>query len=119
MKRKTIPCASPAALLFLLLALVGLTGCVSAYRVTPVRSGALYPSKGEACSIQFQNMNFQEASAKYEHLGLINLSGAEGGEFTPQMKKDVERAACKMGADAVSLNASVQNNFQFLVWRAR
>jgi hypothetical protein len=84
-----------------------------------MRVGALYPSKGEGCSIQFQNLNFQEGSAKYENLGLISLMADGGDEFTPQMKKDVERAACKMGGDAVSLNASMPGHFQFNVWRAR
>jgi hypothetical protein len=101
------------------LALAGLGACTGQYRVTPMRSGALYPSKGEACAMQFQNLNFQEASAKYENLGLISLSGASGDEFTAQMKKDVERAACKMGGDAVSLNGSGPGFFQFIVWRAR
>jgi hypothetical protein len=105
--------------LLFFVALLALAGCMSAYRVTPIRSGALYPSKGAACTVQFQNLNFQEGSAKYENLGLISLSGAGGDEFTPPMKKDVERAACKMGGDAVSLNASAPGVFQFIVWRAR
>jgi len=81
-----------------LLSLLALAGCMSSYRVTPIRSGALYPSKGAACTVEFQNLNFQEGSAKYENLGLVSLTGATGDEFTPQMKKDVERAACKMAA---------------------
>jgi hypothetical protein len=99
--------------------LTGLAACAGSYRVTPIRSGALYPSKGAACIVQFQNLNFQEGSAKYENLGLVSLTGTSGDEFTPQMKKDVERAACKMGGDAVSLNASAPGIFQFIVWRSR
>ncbi len=109
----------PLLLFVLHLVLAALIACGPPYRVTPIRSGALYPSKGEACSVQFQNLNFQEASAKYEGLGLISVSGASGDEFTPTMKKDVERAACKMGADHVSLNASGPGMFQFMVWRSR
>ena len=105
--------------LSLVLLVLAAEGCMSRYRVTPIRSGALYPSKGEACAVQFQNLNFQEGASKYENLGLITLSGTDSDEFTPQMKKDVERAACKMGADAVSLNASGPGSFQFIVWRAR
>jgi hypothetical protein len=89
------------------------------YNVTPVRVGALYPSKGEACSIRFENLNFLEASSKYQQLGMVTLTGTGGTDFTDSMKHDVEREACKMGGDAVSLNASVPNSFQFLVWRAR
>ena len=109
---KPIPCLSLALL-------TGLAACAGSYRVTPIRSGALYPSKGAACTVQFQNLNFQEGSAKYENLGLVSLTGTDGDEFTPQMKKDVERAACKMGGDAVSLNASAPGIFQFIVWRSR
>jgi hypothetical protein len=101
------------------LSAIGLAGCIGSYRVIPIRSGALYPSKGAACTVQFQNLNFQEGSAKYENLGLISLTGTSGDDFTPEMKKDVERAACKMGGDAVSLNASSPGSFQFIVWRAR
>ena len=108
-----------AVSLLALLSLGALAACTTSYRITPVRSGALYPSKGAACTVQFQNLNFQEGSAKYENLGLISLTGSGSDEFTPQMKKDVERAACKMGADAVSLNASAPGIFQFIVWRAR
>ncbi len=110
------------AVLVALVALVAvgaLAGCTSSYRVSPIRSGALYPSKGAACSVQFQNLNFQEGSAKYENLGLVSLTGVSTDEFTPEMKKDVERAACKMGGDAVSLNASAPGIFQFIVWRSR
>jgi hypothetical protein len=104
---------------FVLVTLAALAGCMSSYRVSPIRSGALYPSKGAACKVQFQNLNFQEGSAKYENLGLVSLTGASTDEFTPEMKKDVERAACKMGGDAVSLNASAPGIFQFIVWRSR
>jgi hypothetical protein len=88
------------------------------YHVTPSRMGALYPSKGEACGIRFENLNFGEASAKYESLGMVSLTGT-GSDFTDAMKKDVEREACKMGGDAVSMNASAPGIFQFLVWRAK
>jgi len=40
------------------------------------------------------------------NLGFVSLTGISDGELTPKMKSDVERAACKMGGDAVSLNAS-------------
>jgi hypothetical protein len=104
-----------------LASLGGLVGCMggSSYRVTPIRSGALYASRGAACAIQFQNLTFQEGSAKYENLGLVSLTGISDDELTPKMKSDVERAACKMGGDAVSLNASAPGIFQFIVWRSR
>ena len=117
MKRSFSPpsAVSGAAFAFVVAALAA----CSSYRVTPIRSGALYPSRGGACAVEFQNLNFQEASAKYENLGLVTLSGTDGDEFTAPMKKDVEQAACKMGGDHVSLNASAPGMFQFIVWRSR
>jgi hypothetical protein len=94
-------------------------GLGGGYTLTPTRVGALYPSKGEACAARFENLNFLEASSKYENLGMISLTGASSDEFTDPMKHDVQRAACKMGGDVVSLNASGPSFFQFIVWRAR
>jgi hypothetical protein len=105
-------------LLILLAALLPLSAC-SPYHVTSARMGAVYPSKGEACTVQFENLTFQEGSSKYESIGLVSLTGSGSDEFTDAMKADVQKAACKMGGDAVSLNASVQGVFQFMVWRAR
>jgi hypothetical protein len=101
------------------LASVATTAACSAYHVTPIRSGALYTSKGDRCGIRFENVNFQEGSSKYENLGLVTLTGTSGDDFTDPMKADVEKAACHMGGDAVSLNASVPGMFQFIVWRAK
>jgi hypothetical protein len=109
--------------LALLLALgastVSCAGGLGGYQVTPMRVGALYPSKGDHCGIRFENLNFQEASSKYEHLGMVSLTGTGSDEFTDAMKSDVERSACHMGGDAVSLNGSANGFFQFMVWRAR
>ena len=93
-------------------------GC-SPYHVTSARMGAVYPTKGETCTVQFENLTFQEGSSKYESIGLVSLTGAGSDEFTDAMKADVQKAACKMGGDAVSLNASAPGMFQFMVWRAR
>jgi hypothetical protein len=56
---------------------------------------------------------------KFENLGLISLSGTSSDEFTDPMKADVEKAACHMGGDVVSLNVSAPGMFQFIVWRAK
>ena len=95
-----------------------LSAACSPYHVTSARMGAVYPSKGEACTVQFENLTFQEGSSKYESIGLVSLTGSGSDEFTDTMKADVQKAACKMGGDAVSLNASVSGMFQFMVWRA-
>jgi hypothetical protein len=107
----------------LVLALVLLAGCaggsLGGYTVTPTRVGALYPGKGAGCTVRFENLTFLEASSKYENLGMVTLTGAGSDDFTDPMKHDVEAAACKMGGDAVSLNASMKGMFQFIVWRSR
>jgi hypothetical protein len=106
--------------LFLALSLASCGGAMpGSYQVTPVRIGALYPSKGDRCGIRFENLNFQEASSKYENLGMVSLTGTGSDEFTDAMKADVERSACHMGGDVVSVNASTNGFFQFMVWRAR
>ena len=102
----------------LLIAALLVAGC-SPYHVTSARVGAVYPSKGDACTVQFENLTFQEGSSRYESIGLVSLTGSGSDEFTDAMKADVQKAACKMGGDAVSLNASVPGMFQFMVWRAR
>ena len=102
----------------LLLLLLAACSAVS-YTVTPVRIGALYTSKGDRCGIRFDNLNFQEGMAKYENLGLVTLQGGRSDEFSDAMKADVERAACHMGGDAVTLNTSGPGFYQFIVWRAR
>ncbi len=109
-------------LLPFLLSTIGLCACGGAgmgYTVTPTRMGALYTSKGDRCGLRFENLNFQEASSKYESLGMVTLTGTSGDEFTDKMKTDVEKAACHMGGDVASLNASAPGMFQFLVWRGR
>jgi hypothetical protein len=113
------PGLSPLASGFGLALVVGASACGLAYHVTPIRSGALYTSKGDRCGMRFENVNFQEGSSKYENLGLVTLTGTTGDDFTDSMKADVEKAACHMGGDAVSLNASAPGMFQFVVWRAR
>src|SRR5262249_40038830 len=55
--------------------LVLVVGC-GGHQISAIRSGALYPSKGDDCDVRFENLNFQEASSKYEHLGLVTLTGA-------------------------------------------
>ena len=110
----------PLPSLALVVSLVLPAACSSlSYTVTPIRAGGLYTSKGDRCGIRFDNLNFQEGLAKYENLGMVTLSGGRSDEFSDAMKADVERAACHMGGDAVTLNTSGPGFYQFIVWRAR
>src|ERR1700733_9831192 len=114
-----LPSPPARGLVFVLALGAATTACGLAYHVTPIRSGALYTSKGDRCGLRFENVNFQEGSSKYENLGLVTLTGTTGDDFTDAMKADVEKAACHMGGDAVSLNASAPGMFQFVVWRGK
>jgi hypothetical protein len=112
MSRPSLRAALPFALLVV-------SACAMTYRVTPIRSGALYPSKGDRCGLRFENVNFLEGFANHDNIGLVTLTGVSSDEFTDAMKADVEKAACHMGGDAVSLNGSTPGMFQFIVWRSR
>jgi hypothetical protein len=97
-----------------------LIGCVN---ISSMRNGGLYPPNPSSCKIQFENLNFQEASAAYETLGLITVSG---GDVTEGVREQVRKKACAMGGDAVSLNGAVDsgsrlvgNMTQFLVLRKK
>jgi len=98
-----------------------LAACASSYSVNTARMGAVYAPKTETtpCAIRFENLSFAEGSSKYEGIGLVTLTGARGDELTEAMKHDVEKGACHIGGDAVSLNASAPGMFQFMVWRSR
>lgn len=87
-------------------------------RVMTARMGAVYGPKGASCAIRFENLNHQEAYAKYEMLGLVTVYDVESG-LTPPVKKQIEREACKIGGDAVTLNAGMADVLQFSVWRAK
>jgi hypothetical protein len=91
--------------------------------ISSIRAGAIYPPKPASCSVTFENMNYQQATAAYEQLGLITVSN---GDVTDKVREQVRQKACRMGGDAVSLNAAVDtgsslvgNMTQFLVLRKR
>jgi hypothetical protein len=61
-------------------------------------------------------------TANYQNIGLITITNAD--ELTAKVRDTVRRKACGMGADAVSMNASVdfgsslvKGMTQFLVLR--
>ncbi len=104
------------------LGLLGLAGCGP--NLSVMRTGGLYPAKDKTCRVAFENLSFQQASARYEQIGLITLSGRF--ELDDKNREAVRAKACSMGADAVSLNASadfgsrlVGGMTQFLVLKSR
>ena len=50
-----------------------------------------------------ENLDYRHATAAYEQLGLITVSG---GDLTDKVREEVRKMACGMGADALSLNAA-------------
>jgi hypothetical protein len=100
------------------LAVVTLVAC-GGPRLTTMRMGAVYMAKPPPCGVRFENLTHQEAQAKYEAIGLITVSNMSSPALTEDVKRDVEREACGLGADAVTFNAGVGNNLQFLAWRAK
>lgn len=118
-----VEAAVSRASFFIAVALVGLSAasasCAGGHRVMTSRMGAVYGPKGASCALRFENLNHQEAYAKYEMLGLVTVYDMPSSEVTPAVKKDIEREACKIGGDAVTLNAGMQNVLQFSVWRAK
>ena len=91
--------------------------------ISSIRTGTLYPPKDAACHVAFENLDFQHATAAYDNIGLITVSG---GDVTDKVREQVRKKACSLGADALSLNASVDTGSamvggmtQFLVLRKR
>ena len=98
---------------------VAAIGCGPHTNVTTIRMGGAYLSRGANCSIRFENLDYQEATSKYEQIGIISLTGTS--ELTDVAKKEVEGEACKIGAHVLTLNASVGSEtsgmIQFLALR--
>src|SRR5690554_4600525 len=96
------------------------------YYLTTQRTGALYPAK-ENCNVDFENISFNEAQAKYDFIGFVTISGASSNAFTEQMKADVTTKTCEMDDDVVCLNSSFDNTanygggavFQMAVFRKK
>ena len=91
--------------------------------ISTIRMGALYSPKGDGCHVAFENLDYQHATAAYENIGLITVSN---GELTDKVREAVRKKACSLGADALSLNASVDTGSrlvggmtQFMVLRKR
>ena len=82
----------------LVMVVLATTAC-STVRATSIRMGRMYPAQGSTCDLRFENLTFQEASAKYEQIGLVQLTGT--GEAQPQgwegdTKAQLAPKACEM-----------------------
>lgn len=106
-----------AVSLLVVTVLVG--GCGDAHRLDSARMGAVYTAKPAPCGVRFENLNHQEASAKFDMIGLITVSNMSSSALTEAVKRDVEREACNLGADAVTLNVGTGNVLQFAAWHSK
>ena len=98
-------------------------GACGGPNISSIRMGAMYAGRGDDCRVTFENLDYQHATAAYEQLGLITVSG---GDVTDKVRDQVRKKACAMGADALTINAAgdfgsrmVGNMTQFLVLRKR
>jgi hypothetical protein len=71
--------------------------------ISSIRMGTLYSAKDDGCKVTFENLDYQHATAAYDQIGLITVSG---GDLTDTVRDQVRQKACRLGADALSLNAA-------------
>ena len=100
------------------------SACGIANNTSVSRMGAMYPPNAANCQIKWENMNFQQASAAYNVIGMVTLTGPGATELSDKNKESIRAAACKTGGEAVSLNASndtgsamVGGTIQYLILR--
>lgn len=96
-----------------------LLGCGGGHSVHSARMGAVYTAKPAPCAVRFENLNHQEASAKFDMIGLITVMNMPSSALTEGVKRDVEKEACNLGADAVTLNVGTGDVLQFAAWHAK
>ncbi len=103
-----------------LMAALALAGCGP--NISSIRVGGIYAPNPDSCKVSFENLDYQQATATYEQLGLISVTG---GELTDKVRDEVRKKACRMGADVLTLNAAVDTGYkaanmtQFLVLRKK
>jgi hypothetical protein len=105
------------------------SGC-SSIHATAMRMGRTYPGQPEGCTVRFENLTFQEASAKYEQIGLVTLSGtsSEPQVWEGETKARLWPKVCEIGGTIVTPNATAGGEsylgmgtgmIQFGVWHEK
>jgi len=115
----------------LVMVVLATTAC-STVRATSMRMGRMYPARESTCDLRFENLTFQEASEKYEPIGLVQLTGTR--EAQPQgwegdTKAQLTPKACELGGTVVTVNAASGGSnvglgmgtgmIQFAVWHEK
>lgn len=109
--------------------MVALAGAACAHsneaQVTVMRSGPIYPSLPDNCSVSFLNHPHLDILASgYEVLATVIFSGtySEMDRAASAIPGAVRVGACKLGGDSVSLANTLvtgqSETLQFIVWRA-
>ena len=84
-----------------------LLGCSHAADYNVARMGREVPPKAEGCPIEWPSISPEDANAKYEILGTVQVPGASStAELSDAQKARIELEACKLGGEAVSLAVS-------------
>jgi hypothetical protein len=105
------------------------SGC-SSIHATAMRMGRTYPGQPEGCAVRFENLTFQEATAKYEQIGLVTLSGtsSEPQTWEGETKARLWPKVCEIGGTVVTPNAAAGGEsyvgmgtgmIQFGVWHEK
>lgn len=111
------------------LATFALSAC-SSIHASGQRVGKLYPSQAEGCEVRFENLDFMEASANFEQVGMVTLSGTsdQPQAWEGETKEKLWPEVCKLGGNIVTPNAMAGGQstmgmgtgmIQFSVWRER
>src|SRR5262245_17344438 len=93
--------------MFGLLVVMASVGC-SSMNATSMRMGKVYPSLPAGCPVRFENADYNEASAKYEQVGLVTLSGTskEPQAWEGVTKQQLEPKVCEIGGQIVTMNGA-------------
>jgi len=107
---------------------MGIAACGSNLRATTMSSGKMFPSQPANCEVKFENLGYQDASAKYDAVGLAQLTGAddEPQAWEGKTKEMLSPKVCAMGGTVVTPNAVAgvgtghgTGIIQFAVWREK
>jgi len=96
--------------------------CAPKAYVNVVRMGSVLPVKPDNCSVVFINQAQHIIMQDYTYLGMISVSGHsdEMTKLSSAIPAFLQESACKLGGDAISLNATastgVQTVIQIIVW---
>lgn len=78
---------------------------------------AKHPEKPAPCGIRFEKAGGQEPA--HESIGTVTLYTVDSDVVTDEMKRDLEREACKMGGDVLTILGPAPHGVRYTVWRKK